>query len=57
MSRIYARFKNMNLGFVINLKKLVLHPTQRIEFLGTIKDSMEMPVPLPQEKVELISKR
>ena len=57
MSRIYARFKNMNLGFAINLKKLVLHPTQRIEFLGTIKDSMEMPVSLPQEKVELISKR
>ena len=38
-----------NLGFVMNLKKSVFHPTQRIEFLGMIKDSVEMTVSLPQE--------
>ena len=46
-----------NLGFVINLKKSVLHPTQRTEFLGMIIDSVEMTVSLPQEKLESISKR
>ena len=46
-----------NLGFVINLKKSVLHPTQRIEFLGVIAVSVEMTVSLPQENVELISER
>ena len=46
-----------NQGFVTNLKKSVLHPTQRIEFLGMIIDSVEMTVPLPQKKVESISKR
>ena len=46
-----------NLGFVINLKKSVDHPTQRTEFLGMIIDSVEMTVSLPQEKLESISKR
>ena len=46
-----------NLGFVINLKKEVFHPTQRIEFLWIIIDSVEMTVSLPQKKVESISKR
>ena len=41
-----------NLGFVINLKKSVLHPTQRIEFLGMIIDSVGMTVYLRQAKVE-----
>ena len=45
-----------NLGYVINLKKSVLHPTQRIEFLGII-DSVEMTAYVPQEKEEYISKR
>ena len=43
-----------NLGFVINLKKEVFHPTQRIEFLWIIIDSVEMTVSLPQKKVESI---
>ena len=38
-----------NLGFVMNLKKSVFHPTQRTEFLEMIKDSVEVTVPLPQE--------
>ena len=46
-----------NEGFVTNLKKSVLHSTQRIEFMGMIIDSVEMTVSLPQKKVESISKR
>ena len=46
-----------NLGFVTNLKKSVLHPAKRIEFLGMVIDSVEMTVSLPEEKVESISKR
>ena len=45
-----------NLGFVINLKKSFLHPTQKIEFLGII-DSVEMTMSLPREKVQSIFKR
>ena len=57
LSRDTVIYLLQNLGFVINLKKLVLHPTQGIEFLGIIIDSVEMTVSLPQENVELISKR
>ena len=57
LSRDTVIYLLQNLGFVINLKKSVLHPTQRIEFLGIIIDSVEMTVSLPQENVELISKR
>ena len=45
-----------NLGFVLNLKKSVLEPYQKIEFLGMVIDSMKMEISLPQEKlVKLIS--
>ena len=57
LSRDTVIYLLQNLGFVINLKKSVLHPTQRIQFLGMIIDSVEMTVSLPQEKVESISKR
>ena len=46
-----------NLGFFINLKISVLHPTQRIEFLRMMIDSLELTVSLPQEKVESIFER
>ena len=46
-----------NLGYVINLKKSLFHPIQRIEFLGMIIDLAEMTVSLSQEKVESIYKR
>ena len=52
LSRDTVIYLLQNLGFVINLKKSVLHPTQIIEFLGMIIHSVEMTVPLPQEKVE-----
>ena len=40
-----------NLGFVLNLKKSVLEPSQKIEFLGMFLDSMKMEITLPQEKL------
>ena len=46
-----------NLGFVINLRKSVLHPTQRIEFLEMIIGPVEMTVSLPQKRVESIFKK
>ena len=46
LSRETAIYLLQNLGFVINLKKSVLYPAQRIEFLGMIIDSVEMTVSL-----------
>ena len=40
-----------NLVFVLNLKKSVLEPSQKIEFLGMVIDSMKMEISLPQEKL------
>ena len=31
-----------NLGFIINLKKLILHPVKQLEFLGLQKNTEEM---------------
>ena len=39
------------LGFTINIKKSILEPTQQIEFLGLILDSIQMKVFLPEPKV------
>ena len=57
LTRDTAIYLIQNLGFVINLKKSVLHPTQRTEFLRMIIDSVKMTVSLPQDKVESIFKR
>ena len=45
------------LGFVLNLKKLVLTPTQRIEFLGVTVDSLIMSLSLPEKKVSKVQKQ
>ena len=39
------------LGFTINIKKSILEPTQQIEFLGLILDSIQMKVFFPEPKV------
>ena len=57
LSRDTVIYLLQNLGFVINLKKSVYHPTHKIESLGMIIDSVEMTESLAQEKVESISKR
>ena len=42
------------LGFVLNLKKSALTPTQRIEFLGVTVDSLIMTLFLPEKKVSKV---
>ena len=51
MARDTLIFLFQQLGFVINLKKSVLTPTQLIEFLGLMIDSVTMSLSLPEEKV------
>ncbi|KAK3094975.1 hypothetical protein FSP39_008608 [Pinctada imbricata] len=43
-----------NLGFVINWKKSQLTPTQNLEFLGFLIDSVMMKVTLPENKIHKI---
>ena len=42
------------LGFVINLKKLVMIPSQEIEFLGMVINSKRMTISLPEEKLQKV---
>ena len=54
ISRDTVIFLLTHLGFVINLKKSMLNPVQKIEFLGLEIDSVAMKLSLPQRKVEKI---
>ena len=45
-----------NLGFIINVKKSILHPCQKIEFLGMEIDSIKMTLSLTPEKVQKVVK-
>ena len=42
------------LGFVINVKKLVMIPSQEMGFLGMVINSEEMIISLPQEKLQKV---
>lgn len=42
------------LGFILNLKKSVLSPVQRLEFLGFLLDSRTMTISLPCSKIQTI---
>ena len=44
-------FVLQHLGLVINLKKSVLTPTKKLEFLGVLIDSNKMDISLPEEKI------
>ena len=44
----------ISLGFLVNLKKSVLSPTRKIEFLGFLIDSVSMHLSLPRPKVHSI---
>ena len=44
-----------DLGFVINVDKSNLTPSQRIEFLGFIFDSTNLLISLPQEKIQKLT--
>lgn len=43
-----------NLGFCINEEKSILVPTNRIEYLGNVIDSVNMTVSLPERRIEKI---
>ena len=43
-----------NLGFIIGCKKCVLEPTQLIDFLGFMVDSVRQELRLPAEKIKKI---
>ena len=51
MARDTSIFLFQQLGFVINLNKSVLTPTQLVEFLGLMIDTVAMSLSLPEEKV------
>ena len=57
MARDTVIFLLQQLGFVLNLKKSVLTPTQRIEFLGVTVDSLIMTLSLPKKKVSKVQKQ
>ena len=57
MARDTVIFLLQLLGFVLNLKKSVLTPTQRIDFLGVTVDLSTMTLSLPQKKVSEVQKQ
>ena len=51
LSRDSTIFLLENLGFIINLEKSVLTPSQQMEYLGVIINSLNMTFKVPEEKV------
>ena len=45
------------LGFAINLKKLVMTPSEEMEFLGMVINSKEMAISLPEEELQKVKLR
>ena len=43
-----------NLGFIVSLQKCVLEPTQKIDFLGFLVDSVSRELRLPADKIKKI---
>ena len=50
-------FLLQQLGFVLNLKKSALTPTQRIEFLRQAVDSLIMYLSLPEKKISNVQEQ
>ena len=50
-------FLLQQLGFVLNLKKSALTPTQRIEFLRQAVDSLIMYLSLPEKKISKVQEQ
>ena len=57
MARDTVIFFLQQLEFVLNLKKSVLTPTQRVDFLGVTLDSFIMNLSLPEKKVSKAQKQ
>ena len=55
MARDILIFLLQHLGFVINLKKSVLHPVKQIEFLGLVIDTDKMTLTLSEKKLKHVS--
>ena len=50
-------FLLQHLGFVINLKKPVLHPVKQIEFLGLVTDTEKTTFALSEKKLKHVSQQ
>ena len=57
MARDTVIFLPQQLRLILNLKKSVLTPTQRIEFLEVIVDSLIMTLSLPEKKISKVQKQ
>ena len=57
MARDTLIFLLQHLGFVINLKKSVLHPVKQIELLGLVIDTEKMTLTLSEKKLKYVSQR
>ena len=57
MARDTLIFLLRHLGFVINLKKLVLHPVKQIEFLGLVINTDKMTFALSEKKLKHMSQQ
>ena len=57
MARDKLIFLLQHLGFVINLKKSVLHPVKQIELLGLVIDTGKMTLTLSEKKLKHVSQR
>ena len=57
IARDTANFLLQQLGFVLNLNKSLLTPTQRIEFLEVTVDSSIMTLSLTEKKVLKVQKQ
>ena len=55
MGRDTLIFLLQHLGFVINLKKSVLHPVKQIEFLGLVIDTEKMTFAFTEKKLKHVS--
>ena len=55
MARDTLIFLLQHLGFVINLKKSVLHPVKQIEFLGLVIDTEKMTFAFTEKKLKHVS--
>ena len=56
ISRDTVIYLLQNLGFIINIKKSILHPWQKIEFLGMEIDLIKMTLSLTPENVQKVAK-
>ena len=57
MARVTLIFLLQHLGFVINLKKSVLHPVKQIEFLDLVINTDKMTYALSKEKLKHVSRQ